>query len=413
MRIVLLVAGGLSICSAVTWAQDQAMRFAANGANAQRALVVRIPSSFTGHGLAALRDNELIETESGQRVSVAIVRRDVHAIRDVIAAAKARSPSESDHLIVEPLPPGPCSELSVGESITDVLDRPANAVLCLADRRMTVAQVRADFAYAVRRQSAFGIVAWRRNDPAGPSIVLRDRAELLARLPSAADGTIFESPSGVRATAAQLRSKVNLRLPARGALGPENGIVNGGLAAALLAWQPLLRACADDNVGACVDAIANSSLAQKDELPENLDQLAELAVDVGNGDMGRFYEDYDWSDDTGAGACEVVDLFYANACDDLRTALSVFSGAAGLLTSDVYPASPELARGGGVGGHFAVQCFDGTLLPYPQPNNACDPSPCPAGEAKLEGRCQACPYTGGENGVRGAAHNGLSCRASR
>ncbi len=176
------------------------------------AKIVRIPKGVHIADLAGLRDDQLIETPSGRRVSVKIVRR----IENAFAAAKARPRATAGFPI---LPPStkPCSTPKPGETYAEILARPDSDVVCLGkdrSRGVSVAQLRPMISYLERTRglTASGATPTQPSSPSGASIRISDNKQLATllttKLRDAPGSTILVSPNGRRITLNSVRAAV-------------------------------------------------------------------------------------------------------------------------------------------------------------------------------------------------------------
>ncbi len=172
----------------------------------QRARIVRIPHGFHAADLATLRDDQTIETPSGNRVSVGKLR----AIRQALAQAKAR-PRAPEQFHILPPPTKPCTPPRPGETYAQILTRPDADVICMhSGESVSVAQLRLMKSYIERTQGVNFSTAVPRPSPSGPAVTATSRAQLATllrtTLKDAPDSTVLANTRGERTTLGAVRA---------------------------------------------------------------------------------------------------------------------------------------------------------------------------------------------------------------
>jgi hypothetical protein len=198
-----------------TQATDQTVQWR-RGAPAEelrRAKIVRITHDFHAADLATLRDDQMLETPSGRRVSVKAIR----GIYDAIAKAKARPRAPEEFQILPP-PTKPCTPTRPGESFSEILARPDSDVVCVGKNNsaVSVAQLRLMKPYIERTRGldvSPAIVG--RAALSGPAITITDNRQLATllqtRLKDAPGSTVLVNPKGQRVTLGSVRAALKIK----------------------------------------------------------------------------------------------------------------------------------------------------------------------------------------------------------
>jgi hypothetical protein len=178
---------------------------ASRGAEPAPTKIVRFPAGARAAALAALHDDQIIETPAGHRLSAKRYR----AILRMFAAARART---GNPLLagfqLAPRPNAAAVPVRAGETAAQLLARPATgAVLVAPGRSVSVAQLRAMAPWVERR---YGVQLF--GSPAAPQALagaatgVKTIAQLKELAKSAPDSTVLESPKGTQITLGQLRA---------------------------------------------------------------------------------------------------------------------------------------------------------------------------------------------------------------
>ena len=171
--------------------------------------VVRISRGFRDADLAQLRPGQLVETPSGKRVNVALLR----AIKSAFATGRAKNAAhpEGKFAVVQGSAKT-CAPLPPGESAETTLARPPGMIVCsAAGKPVSVAQLRAMAPFVRTRYRSVAAAA-----PSADGHVIRvtSRAQLDAQLKAAPDSAIIVTPQGNRTTVGALRLYMQSRTPA-------------------------------------------------------------------------------------------------------------------------------------------------------------------------------------------------------
>ena len=188
----------------------------------QSAQIIRITPGFRRTDLSALRDDQMIETPSGNRVAV----RKLRFIQQAVAQARAKTAVRRQGAF-KILPPtfAPCVKPAPGETAAQILARPPSDVICTpSGRSVSVAQLRL-IAPTVQQRPQFRSI--RALPMAGPAIPIASRQELRAQfhtnLKNAPDSTVLVSPKGTRVTIGQLKALLKSNAPPRPQIRPMGG----------------------------------------------------------------------------------------------------------------------------------------------------------------------------------------------
>jgi len=171
----------------------------------RKATIVRIGPGFGTSDLAALRDDQYVETASGKRTRVGTVR----AWRTAFAKARARHPTAVALPLVR-LPPGPCLPLKPGETREQILARPPSDVVCMpSGRKVSVQQLRLAVPFMQHYKGL--VLANTATATAGPVVHISNAAELKDELARAPDNTVLVTPHGKQATVGQIKQVLRAR----------------------------------------------------------------------------------------------------------------------------------------------------------------------------------------------------------
>lgn len=191
-------------------------------AELQSAQIVRVAPGFRRADLSALRDDQMIETPSGNRVAV----RKLRFIQQAVAAARIKTAMRRQGAF-QILPPtfAPCVKPAPGETAAQILARPPTDVICTpSGKGVSVAQLRL-IAPTVRQRPQLRSI--RPFAPAGPAILIASRQDLRAQfhtnLKNAPDSTVLVSPKGTRVTVGQLRALLKANASPRPFIRPTGG----------------------------------------------------------------------------------------------------------------------------------------------------------------------------------------------
>ena len=176
----------------------------------ESARIVRIPPGFRAADLATLRDDQMIETPSGKRVSVSKIR----AIRQAIAQAEARPRAPGPFQILPP-PTKPCTLPRAGETYAQIVARRGTDVICMrSGASVSVAQLRLMKAY-VERTHSVNLSDVVPVVPSGPAVTVANPAQLTTllytKLKDAPDSTVLVNPKGERITLGSARAAVKAK----------------------------------------------------------------------------------------------------------------------------------------------------------------------------------------------------------
>jgi len=175
--------------------------------------IVRIAPGFRKQDLTILRDDQTIETPSGNRVPVARVR----AIMNGVGAARIR-PMRTASFAILPPTSTPCTPPRRGETQTQLLARPATDSICTPNgHSVSVAQLRAMAPYAKQHPEFAGRGRRLVARPTGPAIPVASIADLESKgrtsLRYAPDSTVLVSPKGTRVTLGELKAFLRPKMP--------------------------------------------------------------------------------------------------------------------------------------------------------------------------------------------------------
>lgn len=178
-------------------------------ADLKRAQIVRVSRGVRTADLAALKDDQLIETPSGARLSMGRLR----AIQTAFAQARAHTAVRrtGEFAILPPAkqigaPPKP------GETAAEILARPPSDVIRLpSGHSITVAQLRLMVPYIKHHFGIDPTRAPKRPGLTGPAAKVTKWTDLKLLPRNAPDDTIIESPSGTRITLGELKVELKAR----------------------------------------------------------------------------------------------------------------------------------------------------------------------------------------------------------
>jgi hypothetical protein len=183
-------------------------------AELQSAQIIRIAPGFRRADLSTLRDDQMIETPSGNRVAV----RKLRFIQQAVAQARIKTAVMRQGAF-KILPPtfAPCVKPAPGETAAQILARPPSDVICTpSGKGVSVAQLRL---IAPTIQQRPQIRSIRVLPMAGPAIPIASRQDLRAQfhtsLKNAPDSTVLVSPKGTRVTIGQLKALLKANAPPR------------------------------------------------------------------------------------------------------------------------------------------------------------------------------------------------------
>jgi len=182
-------------------------------AELQSAQIIRIAPGFRSADLSQLRDDQTIETPSGNRVAV----RKMRFIQQAVAQARAKTAVRRPGLF-KILPPtfAPCVKPSPGETAAQILARPPSDVICTpSGKGVSVAQLRL---IAPTVQQRPQLRSLRVLTVQGPAVQIASRQDLRTQfhtnLKNAPDSTVLVSPKGTRVTIGQLKALLKSHAPA-------------------------------------------------------------------------------------------------------------------------------------------------------------------------------------------------------
>lgn len=170
---------------------------------------------------SGLKDDQVIETASGTRMTVGRVR----AMQAALTHARQKAPAPAGFALL-PLSKASPVSLTVGETSAQLLARPATQVVRFdSGRTASVAQLQAMVPYI---QQHYGI---NLNNPSpgtrppltGPAIKINSVDDLKKLPANAPASTILESPSGTRVTLGEVRGTL-----ANSGAGPALVVPKGG-----------------------------------------------------------------------------------------------------------------------------------------------------------------------------------------
>ena len=196
-----------SVESSVQWHRG----ISAHELNAAK--VVRVPHGFHLGDLAALRDDQMIETPAGHRIAVGRLR----TIQSVLAKVRSR-PRASEGFRILPRPTKPCTPPKPGETFDQLLARPDGDVVCLGKHNtaVSVAQLRLmkPFVERMRGRSAAPAIVGRA-ELSGPATTITDAKQLQTllrtRLKDAPDSTVLVNPKGQRVRLGSVRAALRAK----------------------------------------------------------------------------------------------------------------------------------------------------------------------------------------------------------
>jgi len=174
-------------------------------AELQAAQVVRIAPGFRAVDMSSLRDDQMIETPSGNRVAV----RKMRLIQQAVIQARARTATlRPGPFIILPPIFAPCTKPAPGETSAQILARPPSDIICTpSGNGVSVAQLRLIAPYAQQRRQMRVI---RPPALSGPVIQISSRQDMRVQfhtnLRNAPDSTVLVSPKGTRVTIGQLKA---------------------------------------------------------------------------------------------------------------------------------------------------------------------------------------------------------------
>jgi hypothetical protein len=181
----------------------------------QSAQIIRIAPGFHRTDLSALRDDQMIETPSGNRVAV----RKLRFIQQAVAQARAKTAVKRQGAF-KILPPtfASCVKPAPGETAAQILARPPTDIICTpSGRSVSVAQLRL-IAPTVQQRPQMRSLQRVFSAP-GPAIQILSRDDLRAQfhtnLKNAPDSTVLASPKGTRVTIGQLKALLKANAPPR------------------------------------------------------------------------------------------------------------------------------------------------------------------------------------------------------
>ena len=167
--------------------------------------IVRITPAFRAADLGVMRDDQTIETPSGNRVPVARMR----LIMNALAVARTR-PMRAAPFTILPRVLAPCTPPMAGESQAQLLARPPSDVICTPNGKgVSVAQLRLMAPYAASHAPRRG------GRLAADAVSFSNIADLRAKsasLRNAPDSTVLVSPKGTRITLGALRAFLRIKL---------------------------------------------------------------------------------------------------------------------------------------------------------------------------------------------------------
>ena len=168
------------------------------------ARVVQIPHGVRSADLKGLRPDQVIETPSGNHLTVARLRK----VQDLIATAVERHRTRrSGDFAILPRSSGPVQTLRPGETYRDALNRPPSDVVRLpSGRSISVAQLRlmADSLERRRRLELRGPMP----APGGRLVLVKSASDITSLPRNTPDSTVLQMPSGQRVTLGALKAAV-------------------------------------------------------------------------------------------------------------------------------------------------------------------------------------------------------------
>jgi hypothetical protein len=170
-----------------------------------KATVVVVQRGVHTSELAALRDDQFIQTPAGRRISVKRYR----ALRALLATARADAskPRQVPFAFLPPPPKGTGAVIAPHETAAHLLARPVTDVVKLkTGSSVSVAQLKLMVPYV----EAHYHVSLAEQHP-GPATKIAGVAQLKALPRSAPDTTILEAPHGTRITLGALRAALKAR----------------------------------------------------------------------------------------------------------------------------------------------------------------------------------------------------------
>ena len=103
------------------------------------AKIVRIVPGFRFKDLVLLRDDQMVQTQTGRVVRVALLR----SVMNAALVGRVRANNHSAHALMLLPQQGPCDHLAPGTGLQQILARPDSDVVCFpSGRRASVAQIR-------------------------------------------------------------------------------------------------------------------------------------------------------------------------------------------------------------------------------------------------------------------------------
>jgi hypothetical protein len=192
-------------------AAENALQFRTGLTAAQlsSAAVVQMPRGVHRADIALLRDDQMLETPSGKRISVKRYR--------ALTAAFAKARLDTAHkrpagfAFLAP-PQGPGKPLLPHETAQHLLARPPTDVVQLPDgKTATIAQMRVEAPWVERH---YHVAIAPAPVLTGPATLVKTSSTLQSIPRNAPDSTILTSPNGTRITLGQLRSYLKSQVSA-------------------------------------------------------------------------------------------------------------------------------------------------------------------------------------------------------